>query len=161
MSLADGNATRATAYPPAILVAGLLWVFVGVSVIAEFVYLLVATVADENTWDPRRITARAIASLVGGLFRLAVGGFFLHEAVAVFRGTIPSTVGLATGSVLFAAVFVGMALFLVQDDHLIRRVIPCLAAAVLLAAGALALMGRRNYEAWWKAKSREASSAQS
>jgi hypothetical protein len=134
-----------------------LWIAVGTAVIAHFAYLLIVTVSEENTWDPGKMTVHALASLVGGLFQAGIGGFFLYEGIAVCRGAVPSTAGVAAGSLLFAGVFVGMALYLPQEDQSFRMVLPWIVAAVLLAAGALVLINRRQYEAWWKAKSRQAS----
>src|SRR5262245_32072096 len=124
MPRADDTSTSRTAYPPVIMLTGFLWVFVGVAVIANFAHLLIVTVSEENTWNPGRMTANALASLVGGLLQAGLGGFFTYEGGAVCRGAVPSTAGVATGSILFAGVFVGMGLFLPQDDQSFRTVLP-------------------------------------
>ena len=106
------------------------------------------------------MTVSAFVSGVGGLFQATIGGFFLYEGIAVCRGGVPSTAGVATGSLLFAGVFVGVALLLASENQSFPMVLAWIVAAVLQAAGVLALIYRRKYEAWWKVRSRQASSVQ-
>lgn len=160
MPHADDASKNPTKYPRSAMVAGFLWLFVGAAVVANFAYLLIVTVSEENTWNPARMTVNSLASLIGGLFQAGIGGFFLFEGAAVCRGAVPSTVGVAAGSLLFPWIFVGTALLLPQEVQSFRMVLPWIAAGVLLAAGALALIARRKYEAWWKVKSRQTSDVQ-
>ena len=48
---------------------------------------------------------------MGGLFQGVVGTILLYEGIECCRGTIPSSVGLAVGSFLFALICAGIAVF--------------------------------------------------
>lgn len=142
-------------FPPLVMAAGVIWVAIGAAIIVSCLLGLLPEIGEMNDTTSESMKLRPLAFVVGGLFQVVVGGFFVYEGICVFRGTIPSTVGIAIGSLLFAAAFVALAIFGPESQQMFQSVLVWLCAGGLLVAGVLALMGLNQYEAWWKIRHRQ------
>jgi hypothetical protein len=131
------------------MVAGVIWIAVGTGIIGNFVLLLAGSAMEHDMGGGTGLP-HTLRLVVAGLFHGVVAGFFLNEGACLCRGTVPSTLGLALGSVLFAAVFVGMAVFPPELRTGLQAILAWLIAAGLVGAGTLAFLGRVAYDAWWK-----------
>jgi hypothetical protein len=105
--------------------------------------------------DSRAPEAALIGTVVGGLFQGVVGAVLFYEGIEICRGTIPSSVGLAVGSFLSAMICAGIAIFQPAPWEVALAALVSLPAVAFLVAGVLASLGRAQYDAWWKAQSRQ------
>lgn len=146
------------AYPAMVTLAGVIWIVVGAGIVGNFVLALLLGIGMEHGMGSGSTALHPLVPMiVDGLFQAVVGGFFLYEGACICRGTVPSTVGVAIGSILFAAVFVGMAVFLPDLQKGYQAILPWIVAAGLIVAGTLALRGRAAYDTWWKMQHRQRS----
>jgi hypothetical protein len=134
-------------YPWMISLAGVIWILVGTGIITSFgCWLLLELIVKHGP----EVGSNLFSLLITGLFQIVVGGFFICEGVCFCRGTIPTTVGLGTGSFLFAVVFAAIPYFLSDFRKGFNASVPWSVAASLTVAGGLALAGKSAYENWWK-----------
>jgi hypothetical protein len=98
----------------------------------------------------------AVAALGGALF----GAAFIFEGVRSVRGTAPDTLRNGVASIFLGLLNLPLLILSLSRSHgggLVNQVIEAgigsLAVVVLLAAGVLALVGRRKYQRWRQAQS--------
>jgi hypothetical protein len=139
-------------YPTTVRAAGIIWIVIGASMIAgaSFVLLLMLGIAADTDSANKGISL--VGKLVGALFQCVVGGFFLYEGIESCRGTISTPVGIAVGSISFAAILVAVAVVQPLPHQGFGSALMFIPVAGLLTAGILALKGRTQYDAWWKAQ---------
>lgn len=93
-----------------------------------------------------------MGAALGSAFSGIVGGFFLYEGVQCISGKVPSTVGIAVGSILLAG---GLAFYGMGFTNLTDTVLSLVTPAGLIVAGILALIGRGQYEEWHRHEHRQ------
>ena len=138
-------------YPKTIMAVGIVWIIIGAGILADLPMSLLSQFSLLAEAHPGGREVFFVVIVAGGLFRGVVGCFFLYEGISSCRGTIPSTVGIAVGSLLCALIFFGLGLFRPEPDRGYEGALQFSAALVLFVAGVLALVGRAQYDVWWKA----------
>jgi len=145
-------------FPASVRAAGIIWIVFGAGIINVIPVLLrtfgIGLEADADKTAP-------IGPILQGLFQGVIGGFFLYEGIATCRGALPSTVGVAIGSFLFALVYVAFGIFEAAARQGYYLVLMFILVAGLLVAGVLALAGRAQYDAWYTARRRQREKGQS
>jgi hypothetical protein len=142
-------------FPPTVRTAGIVWIVLGSGILINGIVLLVRQLGAGLDADSGSAEAALFGAVVGQLFQGVIGAVFLYEGIECCRGTIPSTVGIAVGSILFALIYVGIALFYAEARQGYRVALVFIPAVGLFVAGVLAFAGRTQYDAWWQVRRRE------
>jgi hypothetical protein len=146
--------------PNSVKTAGIIWIVFGGLILLSFAVQALMQLAFA---PPERRGVAIGGTFCGGLLVALFGGGFIFVGVQTLTGTAKDTLGNGIGSIIFAALLGGMAVLLMTlvlgaraagapaDPvwvGLMVMVIYGLAAAALLAAGVLALVGREGYRAY-------------
>jgi hypothetical protein len=140
--------------------AGIIWIVFGGLILLSFAVQALTQLA----FAPPEQRGPAIGgTFCGGLLVALFGGGFIFVGVQTLTGTAKDTLGNAIGSIIFAALLGGFAILMLTLVlgaravgaptnlawvGLMVMVIYGLAAAALLTAGVLALIGREGYKAY-------------
>lgn len=139
-------------YPSAVRVAGMIWVVLGCLLALDGLMALALLFSVSQGWWPYEggpQSARAVAGAVLQLgLQVLIGALLLTAGVQSLRGAARDMLIGGIGSLVFAllgsmitAMIVGMRVYPMAEVH-------ASVAVMLLAAGVLALAGRRRYKTW-------------
>ena len=140
------------AFPRLVTVAGSIWLSLGGGILLLALLGLTVYVAGSEL-SRLAVGVGCCASLIVALF----GVTFLVAGVRTVRGTAPDTLANGIASILLGALFAVLALLEMQArrpraGELLLAIVGFILAGVLMAAGILALGGRRDYQAWQHAR---------
>jgi hypothetical protein len=138
-------------YPKVVMAAGIIWIVVGAAILLSLLLVLLTQFDAIINAASGKAEAVAVGVVTGGLFGGVVGAFFLYEGVASIRGTVPSTLGIAIGSILLA---IGLIVYRMDFSSLTDAALHLITPAGLSVAGILALIGRGQYEEWYRQERR-------
>ena len=140
-------------FPASVRTAGIIWIVFGAGILINVIPVLLRTFGIGLDADADKTAP--IGPILQGLFQAVIGGFFLYEGIASCRGAIPSTVGVASGSFLFALVYVAFGILEAEARQGYYLVMMFVLVVGLLVAGVLALAGRAEYDNWYTTRRRQ------
>jgi hypothetical protein len=139
------------AYPVPVTIAGIAWIVFGALILVNLMVFLLAmfglAALGQGAEKGAAIGGGACGGLILGLF----GAVFLHVGVQSVRGTARDTLGNGIGSILFGLLNMGAGVLQVAGGQILQAGLAFVPGAGLIAAGVLALVGRRDYKAWRRA----------
>jgi hypothetical protein len=133
--------------------AGIIWLVFGSAILIQVILGLTRLFAFAVNLD--WFLGMRFSAVVEGLVQGVIGGFFLYEGIESCRGKIPSMIGIAVASFLFAMLYVGIAFFQTEGRQWYELARILIIVAGLLAAGVLAFLGQTQYDLWYKAQARQ------
>lgn len=141
------------AYPWIVTMAGVIWISFGGLVLLSTPVFLAAM------GKPAGLRAYGSGAFVVCVFAaLSIGAGFIYIGVEAIRGNASDMLADGIGSLILGVLSVGSALLELQistsaRDFKLAIMLPCLVmAGGFMAAGILALGGRKDYKAWRKAQ---------
>jgi uncharacterized membrane protein HdeD (DUF308 family) len=141
--------------PATVLTAGIVWILIGGLILLNGLITVVLLMATAGAPDA---PAEAKGILAGGsctvLLIALFGAAFILVGVQTVKGTAKDTLGNSIGSLVFGALVIAGGIVNMARGEVIPAGIGILAAAGLIAAGVLALIGRADYRAWRQAQQR-------
>ncbi len=148
----DSEYLLAPPFPGTVTAAGVIWIAFGCLVLLHLAVAVLVTI----------VFAAALPGAAGGAFFAGgicvlvfiglIGAAFLFVGIQSVRGTARDTLGNGVGSILFAVMIGCYATVLFAGPNSVAAGIGALEAAILLAAGVLALAGGNQYKLWRRAK---------
>jgi hypothetical protein len=137
-------------YPSVVTAAGVLWITFGcLTILGMAMSFLSAVIVAANKGGQAgagAISGAACGSIIGGL----IAFLFIRVGIQNVRGAARDTLGNGIGSILFALLPLAVAAYFASRGEFIEAGIEGMVAAILLAAGILALAGRSQYKVWRK-----------
>ena len=128
---------------------GIVWIVVGAVIILDAsIFLLGRSWLGIVQWTGPAVGL--LFAIAFGLLPGIMGGSFVYEGIALCRGTIPSTVGVAVGSNLFALMFPVMSFMLPGREEEYHAVLILIAVVALFLAGIVAFAEAAADAAWWQ-----------
>jgi len=139
--------------PVTVLLAAVGWISFGSLVLMNGI-VLVVLLSTTAAADLPPAEKGALTSGAGCAFLLLAvfGAAFTYVGVQTVRGTAADTLGNSIGSIVFGLIQLGGGIIQGGRGQALASGIQFLAAAGLVAAGVLALVGRDQYKAWRRAR---------
>ena len=138
-------------FPGVVMAAGIIWIVLGGLILLNAAaILLIGATLSAGTRSGELAGMAACSSILVALF----GAAFLLVGVQTVKGTAPGTLGNGVGSIIFAVLQFGGAVVQIVAGQIPQGAISFLGGCGLMTAGVLAVVGRRRYMAWRKARPR-------
>jgi hypothetical protein len=141
------------AFPLTVYLAGLIWTIFGGLILVNAAVNLLLILAMAAAWS-----ADAMGEIWPAVVSMVIGAAFVYVGLQTVRGQAKDTLVSGIGSMIFAVLNGGFGAFLLAGPLAIAeraRMVAAILGGVslvggigLLAAGVLALVGRRGYKAW-------------
>lgn len=152
----DGMERASAVLPRTVFVAGVAWIILGCLFLLNALLAMGLSAAGNQESNP---------AACGPLLGIVMGAAFVFVGMQTVRGTARDTLGNAIGSIVLGILQGAAGGFLLvssmaqrgKGDPTVLIAIGCFALIIcagLVVAGVLALMGRAEYKAWYKAQNK-------
>jgi len=137
-------------YPRTVLAAGIIWIVYGCFLLLGLAFLSLALLGPSAGREQHEIPVLFAVCL--SLSMALFGVLFVHVGVQSVRGTARDTLGNGIASIILSLVFLASLRHAARDESVTTSI---LLGCGLLAAGILALLGRKRYKAWREVRKAE------